>query len=228
MIVGKSALEDKKLYLKDPTTTELGDKIISNSIKIIDEIGFDNFNFKKLAIAINSTEASVYRYFENKHKLLFYLISWYWSWIKTTLEYKLYNINSPKEKLKIAVKSICNSHFDDPETKNINEEALSRIVVAEAVKSYTTKHVKEDYKAGLFEAYKVVCSKLEDIIKELNPNYKYPKALAIGIIRLIHKQIFFAQHLPELTDLSLINEDTSEIEDFICSIVFATLKVKNN
>jgi AcrR family transcriptional regulator len=228
MIVGKSALEDKKLYLKDPTTTELGDKIISNSIKIIDEIGFDNFNFKKLAIAINSTEASVYRYFENKHKLLFYLISWYWSWIKTTLEYKLYNINSPKEKLKIAVKAICNSHFDDPETKNINEEALSRIVIAEAVKSYTTKHVKEDYKAGLFEAYKVVCSKLEDIIKELNPNYKHPKALAVGVIRLIHKQIFFAQQLPELTDLSVINEDTSEIEEFICTIIFATLKIKNN
>ncbi|MFN4149753.1 MAG: TetR/AcrR family transcriptional regulator [Candidatus Sericytochromatia bacterium] len=228
MIVGKSALEDKKLYLKDPTTTELGDKIISNSIKIIDEIGFDNFNFKKLAIAINSTEASVYRYFENKHKLLFYLISWYWSWIKTTLEYKLYNINSPKEKLKISIKAICNSHFDDPETKNINEEALSRIVIAEAVKSYTTKHVKEDYKAGLFEAYKVVCSKLEEIIRELNPNYKYPKALAVGVIRLIHKQIFFAQQLPELTDLSVINEDTSEIEEFICTIIFATLKVKNN
>ncbi|MDH5608082.1 MAG: TetR/AcrR family transcriptional regulator, partial [Cyclobacteriaceae bacterium] len=41
---------------------------------MIAQIGFERFNFKKLSTTINSTEASVYRYFKNKHQLLDYLI----------------------------------------------------------------------------------------------------------------------------------------------------------
>ena len=69
------------LYLRDPQETELGRNIVNNSIELIDEIGFEKFTFKKLATKIESTEASIYRYFENKHRLLIYLIAWYWNWI---------------------------------------------------------------------------------------------------------------------------------------------------
>lgn len=37
-----------KIYIKDPETSGLGRKIIKEGISLIDEIGFDNFNFKKL------------------------------------------------------------------------------------------------------------------------------------------------------------------------------------
>ena len=60
-----------KLYVKNPETSALGKKIIENSILLIDEIGFENFTFKKLGEIIGSNESSIYRYFESKHKLLY-------------------------------------------------------------------------------------------------------------------------------------------------------------
>ena len=76
---------NEKIYVKDPETSVLGRNIIKESILLIDEIGFDDFTFKKLGERIGSNESSLYRYFENKHKLLIYLSSWYWSW----MEYRL-------------------------------------------------------------------------------------------------------------------------------------------
>ena len=73
------------IYLKDPESSELGRKIINHSIALIDELGFEQFTFKKLGIRITSNESSIYRYFENKHMLLLYLSSWYWTWV----EYKI-------------------------------------------------------------------------------------------------------------------------------------------
>ncbi|WP_413788391.1 TetR/AcrR family transcriptional regulator [Tenacibaculum sp. 1B UA] len=85
------------IYIKDPETSELGKRIIENSIVLIEEIGFENFNFKKLGSIIGSNESSIYRYFESKHKLLVY--SWYWGWIQYSLVIETYSISSPKEKL---------------------------------------------------------------------------------------------------------------------------------
>ena len=52
----------ENLFVRDPQETELGRKIIHHGIKLIDELGIEGFNFKRLAEAIDSTEASVYRY----------------------------------------------------------------------------------------------------------------------------------------------------------------------
>ena len=56
---------NEELYLRNPEGSELGKKIIQYSIQMIHKNGFEAFTFKKLAEEINSTEASVYRYFEN-------------------------------------------------------------------------------------------------------------------------------------------------------------------
>ncbi|MGK0414670.1 MAG: AcrR family transcriptional regulator, partial [Polaribacter sp.] len=64
-----------KIYIKDPETSDLGKRIIENSILLIYEIGFESFTFKKLGKKIGSNESSIYRYFESKHKLLLYLSS---------------------------------------------------------------------------------------------------------------------------------------------------------
>ena len=77
-----------KLYLKDPQHTQLGRNIIEHSVLMIDEIGLDHFTFKKLAVTISSTEASIYRYFENKHNLFVYLLNWYWEWMIVRIDFK--------------------------------------------------------------------------------------------------------------------------------------------
>ena len=89
------------LYLKDPQESDLGKRIIQHSILLMEELGFEQFNFKKLAEAMGSTEASIYRYFENKHKLLTYLVSWYWEWLRYMIEIKTFNVEDPKKKLEI-------------------------------------------------------------------------------------------------------------------------------
>ena len=59
------------MFLRNPDSTELGQKIIKNSVRLIDKLGFEDFTFKKLADEIQSTEASVYRYFpEGRSDLL--------------------------------------------------------------------------------------------------------------------------------------------------------------
>ena len=67
---------NEKLFLRNPEYTELGKKLIQHSINLIHKKGFEDFTFKKLAEDVGTTEASVYRYFENKHKLLIYITSW--------------------------------------------------------------------------------------------------------------------------------------------------------
>ena len=80
------------LYSKNPDSSDLGRKIISKSIELINEMGFEVFTFKKLAQAIQSPESSVYRYFENKHSLLIYLTSWYWTWTECRIVFATTNV----------------------------------------------------------------------------------------------------------------------------------------
>ena len=94
---------NEKIYLKDPQTSLLGRKIIQQSIVLMEEMGFENFTFKKLGEKIGSNESSIYRYFESKHKLLIYLSSWYWGWMEYRLVFETNNIQNPMDKLKKAI-----------------------------------------------------------------------------------------------------------------------------
>ncbi|MGA1435671.1 MAG: TetR/AcrR family transcriptional regulator, partial [Candidatus Kapaibacteriota bacterium] len=67
--------------IKNPRQTELGRSILFHGINMISEVGFEDFTFKKLGNAIGSPEASIYRYFENKHKFLLYVNALYWGMI---------------------------------------------------------------------------------------------------------------------------------------------------
>ena len=87
------------VYLKDPESSSLGRRIVEHGILLINDLGFDNFTFKKLGERIESNESSVYRYFENKHKFLIYLTNWYWGWKEYQLAFATANIHDPKEKL---------------------------------------------------------------------------------------------------------------------------------
>jgi AcrR family transcriptional regulator len=143
-----------KIYVKDPETSSLGRKIIQESIILIDDIGFENFTFKKLGERIGSNESSIYRYFESKHKLLVYLSSWYWGWIEYRLVFSTNNIENPIEKLRKAIAIVTEKIEDDSSTEHINESLLNKIIIAEFTKTLLTKEVDEENKEGFFLIYK--------------------------------------------------------------------------
>jgi len=196
---------NERVYLKDPESSDLGRRIVAAGIQMIDEVGFEHLTFKKLAKQIGSTEASVYRYFENKHKLLIYLVSWYWNWLEYQLLFSTNNITSADDRLTIALRVISQPHRFHAEFVHIDKEALHRIVVAESPKAYLSKEVDQDNKEGYFLSYKRLCRHIADIIREINPNYSYPTALISTVMESAHNQIFFAAHLPRLTELTKDN-----------------------
>ena len=120
-----------KIFIKDPETSELGKKIIENSIYLIDEVGFESFTFKKLGLKIGSNESSIYRYFESKHKLLLYLTSWYWAWLEYQLVIETFSISDAKEKLEKAILIVTRTVEEDTNFSHINETILYKIIVNE-------------------------------------------------------------------------------------------------
>mgnify|MGYP002683293256 FL=1 len=100
MVVDVKIKLNEKLYLRDPQTTSLGEQILQRGLEMISKIGYEEFTFKKLAKEIPTTEASIYRYFENKHKLLFYLVDWYWAFLEFQIMFQINNIVKPEEKIK--------------------------------------------------------------------------------------------------------------------------------
>lgn len=197
-----------KLYVKNPETSELGKKIIENSILLIDDIGFENFTFKKLGEKIGSNESSIYRYFESKHKLLLYLSSWYWGWMEYRLVFATNNINNPLEKLKIAIQLVTEEVLDDNDTLYINEAILYKIIVSEFTKTLLTKEVDEENKIGYFLVYKRVINRIIAIINEVNPNYAFAKSLASSIVEGALHQHFLKNHLKTITNSDNDNSPT--------------------
>ena len=191
---------NEKIYVKDPETSALGKKIIEQSILLIDEIGFDNFTFKKLGEKIGSNESSLYRYFENKHKLLVYLSSWYWSWMEYKLVFATNNISDPKEKLRKAITIITEKVEDDNSTEHINEAILNKIIIAEFTKTFHTKEVDQENKEGFFLIYKRVINRIVSIVNEVNPNYPYAKSLVSTIVEGSLHQHFLTEHLTTITN----------------------------
>ena len=211
---------NEKIYVKNPETSDLGKKILEQSILLIDEIGFDSFTFKKLGEKIGSNESSIYRYFENKHKLLVYLSSWYWSWMEYKLVFATANILDPKEKLKIAITIVTEKVTDDLNTAHINESILNKIIIAEFAKTLHTKEVDQENKEGFFLIYKRVISRIVAIVKEVNPEYTFAKSLISSVVEGSLHQYFLKEHLQSITDCNEIVAPT----DFYLNLVENTLK----
>lgn len=214
---------NEKLFLRNPEESELGRKIVEFSIILIHRIGFEAFTFKKLAKEISATEAGVYRYFENKHRVLIYIVEWYWSWQEYRLRIQINNIKNPEIKLKKAIRLISTPIEEDISTGHINENLLYEIVMLEGAKSFLTKQVTEDNKAKLFKPYKDFCAYVAKLILECNPKFKYPHSLSSTIVEMAHSQNFYAKHLPSLTDFGNTKEEP-KVASFLEDMVFSTIK----
>lgn len=224
MITGiKFSLNDS-LYSRDPQNTELGQRILKHSIILIDEIGLENFTFKKLAFEIESTEASMYRYFENKHQLLLFLTSWYWQWVQYLISIHTLNIEDPERRLQIILRSIINATSENALTEYINENLLHNIIINEGSKAYHTNDVDEENKHGIFSSYKELAETIAQAILGINASFPYPHSLASNILEMSNNQVYFAQHLPKLTDIKVPKGDLSELETMMDYFVMKLVK----
>lgn len=209
-----------KIYQKNPESSNLGKRILQESILMIDEIGFEAFTFKKLGNKIGSNESSIYRYFENKHKLLVYLTSWYWGWMEYQLVFATNSISDSERKLETAIDVVTRTIEQDNAYSHINEIVLDRIVINESSKSFLTKEVDEENKEGYFVIYKRIVNRFSRMISAVNPSYKYPSSLASTILEGNLHQNFLKDHFPSLTDCDGNNPSSS----FIQNLVFKVLK----
>jgi AcrR family transcriptional regulator len=189
-----------KLFIKDPESSQLGKEIIKESIHLINTIGFEKFTFKKLGVEINSNESSIYRYFENKHKLLLYLSSLYWGILEYRLVFETNNVLDPVKKLEKAVDVVAGT----PQTVETNLRfdliGLRAIVIAEFTKSYHNKSVDLENKEGFFSEYKRLINRIVEMILAINSNFPYPKTWASNLIDGALHQHFLVEHFPSITD----------------------------
>lgn len=211
---------NEKLYNKDPETSVLGKKIIQHSIEMIHETGIEVFTFKKLGIRIQSNESSIYRYFENKHKLLLYITSWYWSWVEYQLVFKTINVDDPYKRMEKAIDVLIQPVRKDLTYNHIDEVLLSEIVINEFSKSYLTKEVDRENKEGYFLVFKRLITRLKEMIVEMNPSYPFPSSLASTIIEAALYQGFLKDHFPSITDCT----SAEDIQQFLMHLIQTSLK----
>lgn len=209
-------------FTKDPSSTELGKKIVSKSIEMINELGFETFTFRKLGVEIGSNESSIYRYFESKHALLVYLINWYWSWVEYKMVFATTNVTSAEEKLKKAIILLTEEVKEDNKVTFINEVLLHKIIISESSKAYHNSDIDAENEKGFYKTYKRVVQRVSDIILENNPTYQFPHMLVSTVIEGAHHQRYFSKHLPALTD---VEEGKNNIVNFYSEL---TLKLVNS
>jgi len=215
----------ERLALRDPEDTVLGRNIVRKGLILMHQLGFEQFTFKKLADAMHTTEASVYRYFENKHRLLLYILTWYWNYLEYLVVFQLQNLENSEEKIRRVIELLVHQLPDSPDDSEFDKQALYGIVIAESSKVYLTREVNEINKVKLFKPYKDLCGRVAELFIDYNPSYPYPRSLASTLIEMAHFQHFFMDHLPSLTDFA-DDKRVQNIQAFLESLVFSALDKK--
>ncbi len=205
---------NERIYLRNPESSEVGKLMVKRAIDLIYELGFEQFTFKKLALEINSTEATIYRYFENKHRLLLYILNWYWCYMEFLVTFKLENVSDKRDRLKIIVHLLTHELSESENQFDYNKRYLNQIVISESSKAYLVKEIAEINKSEVFKPYKDLCAKIAVVISDYNPTYQYPRSLSTTIIETSHHQQFFSVNLPKLTDNS-----TAKNTEFTCLFI---------
>lgn len=214
---------NEKIFLRDPEGTELGRQIVKNAIDLIYQLGFEHFTFKKLAKEMNTTEASIYRYFENKHRMLLYILNWYWSYMEYLVVFQLQPLANSKSKLERLIELLTHPLPEIEDWSDYNKNYLHQIVISESSKVYLVKEVKEINENAVFKPYKDLCARISEIIQSHNPDYAYPHSLSSTLIETAHSQLFFSQYLPKLTDAGKENK-TAFVERFLTDLLFKSLQ----
>lgn len=207
------------IFLRNPESSDLGRKIFREGAYLIAEIGFDAFTFKKLGERIHSPESSIYRYFENKHKLMLYISSWYWAWIECRLIFETANLEDANQRLTKAIILLNEDTSDEILVDDINESIIKQILVRDFVKTFPKRDVYYENTEDFFQSYKGVIHRVAEIIKEINPNYFYPETLATNIVEGAMHQHFLKQHFKSITNYG----ESASPTDFFLNMVKSIL-----
>lgn len=213
---------NNRLFLKNPQSTEMGKRIVKEAINLISSIGYEQFTFKKLAIEIETTEATIYRYFVNKHKLLMYLVNWYWSYLEFQMILQLNSITDPADKIRKVIDILVWEDNLEIDFGSFDHRALYFIAIGEGNKTYLSKDVDENNKDRLYKPFKDLSGRIATVFLEYNPAYKYPNTLASSVIEMSHLQYFFMHHLPRLSDFAQTKKPR-DIEAYLEDLVFKAL-----
>lgn len=219
----KIRLNDK-LYLRDPQETSLGQEILHHSILLLDEIGFEDFNFKRLAKRIESSETSVYRYFRNKQMLLNYLVSWYLGWVLYLIDIYTINIEEPKKRLKKIINILVYASKYNLPIEYVNKNCLHRLIIKEGSVVCRRKKMANQNDEFPPQNLKKLVKKISAVIIELAPNFPYPIALANNLVEMANRHIHFALHLPDLTEVSIKGDNFEEVKKMLEYFAFTMLR----
>lgn len=183
-----------KLYIKNPQQTTLGKRILKESVDLMDKLGYDDFTFKKLAERLETAESSVYRYFENKNRLVLYFMAWYWEMQEYRLVFLTGEAHSSDEKFKIALELF----FDTPKSKNFNADFDSdkvwHIISSESFKACLVREQDPSVRSEIIKLYQRVITRYAEIIKEINMNVTNAELVASLIIEGVTDYNFYHLH----------------------------------
>jgi AcrR family transcriptional regulator len=175
---------------------------------------------KVLSFRVGCTEAAIYRYFENKNKLLLYFINWYWGWLEHNLVYGTANLKNPEGKLKMAITLLVEGPMYK-ENFYLNINALRKVVFEESTKSFMNQELKKQRNGRMMHQYYDFSYRLKDLIILYKPDYPFPKAL---ISTFIWSSILNNFNQEYMIDLIEENFNGQNKVDFYYNLVFNSLK----
>ncbi|MGL4598879.1 MAG: TetR/AcrR family transcriptional regulator [Bacteroidia bacterium] len=213
---------DSGCYLRDPQATDVGRKLLQQALLLIDKSGIEEFTFAKLAKAIDSTEATIYRYFENKHCLLNYLLSWYWASLNFRIAFEINSLTNVSEKLEKFLRILVDADLNFASTPFLDMQVLHHLALTEADKVFFTHRVDEENQDRFFRHYKMLCTELASLIQQYNTSCLWPKSIAGMLVEQSHRQLFFADHLPSLSDVSKGKKRREETYNYLLFLLHST------
>lgn len=129
------------------------------------------------------------------------------------------NIKDPSERLGIGVRLM----VDGPiylENEFLDPKLLRKLVINESIKGYLTKSVDLEHESGIFAQVYRFGERLASIIREINPEYKFPKTLVSTVMESSLLQSFNSVHLPGMTETK---QEGTERYQFFHQLVFKAI-----
>lgn len=215
---------NEQLCVKDPESTELGKSIVQGAIELMHASGFEGFTFRKLSTHIQTTEATIYRYFSSKHQLLLYLQNWYWSYLEFLSRMLITEEKPAEEKLKLVLEIITHTHDKVPALMDYDLHQLHSIVIAEFSKSNLMRAMDTHHCDVVFNPLTGFCTYVSHILLECNPKYPYARSMASTLLQTAHDQQFYTHHVPLLTNHTNAMPNNFYVLNYLHSMVHAVLK----
>ncbi len=209
-----------KLYVRDPQTTDLGKKMLQESVVLIDETGFEEFGIDKLARHLEVEEDEIYQYFESKHQIFVFLLNWYWEKTIVLIDSNTAQIHDPIQKLKKIIDLLVQGANYGPFADFIDDARLQNIVIRESAKGYRRDALGKEHQGDLFFSFEDLCSKITPTLLEINARFPYPRTLASTLIETANNTLYFAHHNPKLLDLQpsrgrMVNDQVIEMVEYL-------------